>query len=869
MSRRGEGIGLDERAVTIQIGAVLLLAIAFSALALYQVNAVPQQNERVEIDHNDRVRGDLVELRDSILNTGTTGGTQGVPIELGTQYESRVTAVNPPHPTGTVRTIEPESNVTIEEPDGSDHEFGTRQLVYEPDYNEYTSAPRTVVEHGFVYNRFDETNVSVGSQQLIGDERISIVLLDGTVNERSTGTASVSVESLDRVRTTTLEPDTRITLPTRSAERWEAQLEETAGVRYDESESGAGEVVLVLEKEFDLDIARVGVGSGGSSLNDDFDIGTERRESNASGDGGAYATEWNVTRIEAENANVDDCDSGCELTVQSRETTTVWIETDPVVDGATVEYAVDDTDLGTIDSDGVIENGEDDPTLDINESAVDARGGEAWLRAFVSSGSDGDRLSFKLVSDSPTGTIDGTVTDVDTGDGIQDATVTVEDTGNETTTDANGTYALTNVPSGEHTVVATADGYSSEWKDVTVPNNGSVDASFELSSDTGTIDGTVTDAETGEAIRGATVTVDDTGQSAQTDVSGEYAIDDVPAGEQDVTVAVDTHQDDMQTITVDENGNTTADFDLQPENGSISGVVRDGETTDGIAGTTVTAVSTDGEFQTMTADDGTYTIDVPADEYDVSADVDGYVESGSSAVSVGANEDVSGVDFALDAQNGSINGVVEDANGEAIADATVTAVADDGSEYEATTATDGGYAIEMPRDEYTVSADADGYLESDSRAVSVGPGEDVTGVDFGLDRPGVYDATATDLAANEAGQNQAVTFTLKGDLEEGETIEIDLDAAQNWHWLFGRDVDYQNSRVVDVSGSSGSEATFTQQDQFRASITYTAGETDSDGDVIEILIDDVQTGTDGSYPVDVLRQDIDNTNDDTTGFSVG
>ena len=189
----------NDQAVTVQIGAILLLTIAFSALALYQINAVPEQNRGFEFDHSERVVGDLLELRDSILHTGTTGSSQGVSIELGTQYESRVAAVNPP---GTVQTIEPESNVTIEYPNGEDNDtFETRQLVYEPSYNEYQNAPRTVVEHSLVYNEFDDPAVSVGEQQLIGSERITLSLLDGDLHKQSSGTASVSVESLGPART--------------------------------------------------------------------------------------------------------------------------------------------------------------------------------------------------------------------------------------------------------------------------------------------------------------------------------------------------------------------------------------------------------------------------------------------------------------------------------------------------------------------------------------------------------------------------------------------------------------------------------------------------------------------------------------------
>ncbi|WP_247001744.1 hypothetical protein [Halosolutus gelatinilyticus] len=382
MSRWGAGRTIGERAVTIQIGAVLLLAIAFSALALYQVNAVPEQNRAVEIDHNDRVRGDLVELRDSILNTGTTGGTLGVSIELGTQYRSRYATINPSHPRGTVRTIEPGSNVTIAEPDGSEHEFETRHLVYEPDYNEYERAPRTVIEHSFVYDQFGDANVSVGAQRLVGNERISLMLLDGDLHEQAAGTASVTVESLDPVRTTTLDAGTTITLPTRSVERWEAALDETGGVSYNDTESGSSVVTIDLEDEFELEIARVGVGSGGESLGDGFAIGSER---NTGGDGngsGAYEV-W----FEGAAKNASECEDGegCDYYIEAGATPR--FTADAGASEASFDFAYD-TAAGV-----TVENFSEDSNRGETEFDVE---GEGTLELYVSSGGSSDTLTIDV-----------------------------------------------------------------------------------------------------------------------------------------------------------------------------------------------------------------------------------------------------------------------------------------------------------------------------------------------------------------------------------------------------------------------------------------------------------------------------------------
>ena len=81
--------------------------------------------------------------------------------------------------------------------------------------------------------------------------------------------------------------------------------------------------------------------------------------------------------------------------------------------------------------------------------------------------------------------------------------------------------------------------------------------------DPGTIDGTVTDASTTDPISGATVTVDDTGDSTTTNVSGFYSILNVPGGSHDVTASATDFVSQTKSTTVN-GGTSTVDFALQP-----------------------------------------------------------------------------------------------------------------------------------------------------------------------------------------------------------------------------------------------------------------------------------------------------------------
>lgn len=78
---------------------------------------------------------------------------------------------------------------------------------------------------------------------------------------------------------------------------------------------------------------------------------------------------------------------------------------------------------------------------------------------------------------------------------------------------------------------------------------------------TGSIIGVVTDAATGGAIAGASVSTD-TGESTTTNSSGGYALSDVPAGSRSVTANASGFTPDTQSVSVVENATATANFAL-------------------------------------------------------------------------------------------------------------------------------------------------------------------------------------------------------------------------------------------------------------------------------------------------------------------
>ena len=78
-----------------------------------------------------------------------------------------------------------------------------------------------------------------------------------------------------------------------------------------------------------------------------------------------------------------------------------------------------------------------------------------------------------------TETIDGTVTNIITGQPIQDAAISA-DSGESDTTDGFGDYALTSVPTGQRTVTATASGYDDQSAPATVTDGATTTVDFAL-----------------------------------------------------------------------------------------------------------------------------------------------------------------------------------------------------------------------------------------------------------------------------------------------------------------------------------------------------------------------------------------------------
>jgi hypothetical protein len=274
----------DRRAAALQVGAILLLGFLVIGLALYQATVVPDQNERVEFDHNQQVQESLQDVRNGILRTASAERTSPTTVPLGTRYPTRVVAVNPP-PSGGRLATESGGEVTLvnataiddETADywnGSDRSYATAKLRYTPTYSLYRSAPRTTYGATVLYNEFDGRSRATSEQSLLDGNRIYVVTLAGSYDRSGTQAVTVdptAVSASDRVVAINDSTGLELAVDTDLAESdWEALLAPQYarnGGRIAGDESGVtvtdGTLTVDLSPgTYRLRMAKVGVGTG-------------------------------------------------------------------------------------------------------------------------------------------------------------------------------------------------------------------------------------------------------------------------------------------------------------------------------------------------------------------------------------------------------------------------------------------------------------------------------------------------------------------------------------------------------------------------------------------------------------------------------
>jgi hypothetical protein len=261
------------------------------------------------------------------------------------------------------------------------------------------------------------------------------------------------------------------------------------------------------------------------------------------------------------------------------------------------------------------------------------------------------------------GNVTGTVVD---GNGQALSGATVSAAGLSTSTAANGSYALNNLPAGQTIIKASLTGFQSGSTTVTVVAATTTAApAITLVSGSGSIAGSVK-TTAGAAIAGASVGYG--GGTATTDANGNYALTGVPVGTVQLVASASGFQSVTQSVMVNGGATSTANFTLAaaPPGGTVTGKI-----TNASSGAIVTGATVSWSGGSTTSNtSGIYTLtNVTAGTQNITAFKTGYL---SRTLAVGVTGGATSTLNIPIATGGKISVKVVTSGGAAVSGATIT-----------------------------------------------------------------------------------------------------------------------------------------------------------------------------------------------------
>ena len=215
-----ERFNADERGVSEIVGAILVFALVILLLSIIQSQAVPNQNQEIEVQHSVDVQGDMVKYHQIASQVATSGNEQSVAIQTGTGYPARLLFFNPPRVQGTLETSPKETvkikNITstgevddyISDDQEGELQLDSRTMQYRGNYNEYQNPPVIKYEYGILYNEYEDASVVANPGTLIDGTDINLLFLAGEYAKTSSTSQSVGVQPVSApARTIPIEHD--------------------------------------------------------------------------------------------------------------------------------------------------------------------------------------------------------------------------------------------------------------------------------------------------------------------------------------------------------------------------------------------------------------------------------------------------------------------------------------------------------------------------------------------------------------------------------------------------------------------------------------------------------------------------------------
>ncbi|MFC2170455.1 carboxypeptidase regulatory-like domain-containing protein [Calditrichota bacterium] len=246
----------------------------------------------------------------------------------------------------------------------------------------------------------------------------------------------------------------------------------------------------------------------------------------------------------------------------------------------------------------------------------------------------------------PLSRVYGTVTDIDTGDPIEDAQV-LFGVDNDVT-DENGAWEVRRQEQGVYVVTINANHYYEFQENVEV-EQGDNEFEFELTP-LATLSGYIIDSETGDSLDAALIDIGAGLYTAETDNNGFYSIIDMEAGDYPIIIEKEGYFDYDDDVNIDERENVI-DFELDILSADLTGIVTDEMTEELLFGATITVIDPVTEEiyrQVQTDEFGEYEASRLHDQvrYLVVASLNSYAPSDTEEVTIRWNRD-NEQDFAL------------------------------------------------------------------------------------------------------------------------------------------------------------------------------------------------------------------------------
>jgi|GEM_PF-1060901 len=166
----------------------------------------------------------------------------------------------------------------------------------------------------------------------------------------------------------------------------------------------------------------------------------------------------------------------------------------------------------------------------------------------------------------------------------------------EAFTKSDGSYTIYGVPAGEYDVTVSALGYTEDSQSITVTAGETTEVNFTLDfSPPGSITGVVKNFfDPDELIEGATVT--DGTREATSNADGEYTIENVPAGDYDLTARAPGYMSSVKPAIVQSNEECTVNFNLWPASNNPPNQPTNDAPSDGATEIAVTATLESSNF---------------------------------------------------------------------------------------------------------------------------------------------------------------------------------------------------------------------------------------------------------------------------------